>query len=363
MAIRINRPSFRPLPPPVRRAEVVAPRVAVDQFSPSARARLGDRLGVLPPGIPVEGGVKGSFRVTPLGALAPVSPPPLQPTITNQKLYDYLQANPQIKTVQDLVNASYRQPGGGWGTFENTCKDLGLDPAQVAKYRSANLMDWAAVAPPAPGMPSTPAEANAFFINQYRTEFNPYYPSETGVSNNCGPTSLAMCLQVEGKMPPGLNPEQRIDYARALMYPKLDASAYTTVNDANGNPVRLLDRDSALTAMGDATSGIVGGAAQAGISTAKQTGWGNLDDALAAGRPVVVEGNICDAWRTAVASHPPGSYAGGGDGHFIAVLGKTADGKYLVADPMYSGGTVALTKDELATFFAKQGGAPSFASI
>lgn len=293
------------------------------------------------------------------GPFSAVSPPPKK--IINQKLYDFLEANPGIKTVQDLVNASYKEKGGGWSTFEKNCTALGLDPKALNPLRSANLADWAVVAPPAPGMPHTPAEANAFFLNQYKTDFNQY--AADGVSNNCGPTSLAMCLQVEGKMPPGLNPEQRIDYARALMYPDLDARAYTTVKDANGVEQRLLDRDKALTALGDGTSGIIGGASEVGITTKKETGWGALDDALDGGKPVVVEGNICEAWRTAVASHPPGSYAGGGDGHFIAILGKTADGKYLVADPMYSGGTVEMTKDELAKFFAKQNNEPSFAQI
>ena len=42
------------------------------------------------------------------------------------------------------------------------------------------------------------------------------------------------------------------------------------------------------------------------------------------------------------------------------MLGKTAEGKYLVADPMFSGGTVELSRDQLAVFFARQNGEPSF---
>jgi hypothetical protein len=94
-----------------------------------------------------------------------------------------------------------------------------------------------------------------------------------------------------------------------------------------------------------------------------QKGWANFDAALAGGNPLVVEGNIGTAWRTVFANHQgeaPGTYAGGGNGHFIAVLGKTADNKYLVADPMYAGGTVAMTRDELAVFFARQNNEPSF---
>ena len=212
----------------------------------------------------------GGLKITSLGGLTRMEPDggvtepkptaPQAEKILNQSLYDFLQANPKIKTVQDLVNASYKEQGGGWGTFEKHCAELGLNPLEINKYRTANLSDWAAVSPPAEGMPHTVEEANAFFLNQYKTEFNAY--AADGVSSNCGPTSLAMCLQIEGKMPPGLNPEQRIDYARGLMYPDLPASSYLTVKDANGVERRLLDRDKALTALGDGTSGIIGGASE-----------------------------------------------------------------------------------------------------
>ena len=58
--------------------------------------------------------------------------------------------------------------------------------------------------------------------------------------------------------------------------------------------------------------------------------------------------------------HPPGTYAGGGTSHFISILGRAADGKYVVGDPMFSGGTVALTAAELRTFL---GSVPTFAAV
>ena len=305
-------------------------------------------------GIPVTGQIDAAT----VRALGPKVPPPvLTPppppssttsgeTVKNAKLNEYLLAHPEIKTVQNLVNATYPK-----GTYESTCRELGLDPNELLKYRTANLKDWAVTpAPPDGSMPRTTAEANQVFLNQYTTAFNPYYGKD-GVSNNCGPTSLAMCLKLQDKMPPGLNTEQQIDYARGLMYPNI---AGTTVKDANGNDVRLLDQDRMLTnitAVGSATG------------STHQTGWASFDAALDSGKPLVVEGNISGSWRTVFSTHQgdaPGTYAGGGDGHFIAVLGKTADGKYLVADPMYAGGTVAMTRAELAVFFAKQGGDPSF---
>jgi len=283
-------------------------------------------------------------------------------TTKNPKLQDYLIANPDVKTVQDLVNKTYNQ-----GTFYSTCKDLDLDANEILKYRSAALRDWAVnPAPPSGSAPRTTDEANKVFLNQYHTQYNEYFRDDGSVSNNCGPTSLAMTLKVAGKMPQGLNSEQQIDYARALMYPNREESAYQHVTDANGNDVRLLDNDKGLTAIDseDNKTGIVAGAAQAGITTTHETGWDKFDTALNDGKTAVVEGNISDAWRNEFSkSGVAGSYASGGDGHFIAVLGKTAGGDYIVADPMFSGGTVEMSRDELAVFFAKQNSDPSFAAI
>lgn len=286
-------------------------------------------------------------------------------TTKNDKLQDYLIANPDIRTVQDLVNKTYDA-----GTLYTTCDELKIDANEILKYRTASLRDWAVnPAPPHTSAPRTSDEANKVFLNQYHTTYNEDYPDDDTVTNNCGPSSLAMTLKVAGKMPPGLNSEEQIDYARALMYPNLPADAYKHVTDANGNDVRLFDNDKGLTGIDGEDSkgrpiGIVAGAASAGINTTHETGWAAFDAALDAGKTTVVEGNISGAWRQEFTdSGVAGSYAGGGNGHFISVLGKTANGDYIVADPMFSGGTVEMSRGELAVFFAKQGGDPSFAAI
>lgn len=292
---------------------------------------------------------------TATGATAPAKP--AGPTVVNQKLYDYLNANPKIRTVQDLVNATWKK-----GTFDSTCKDLGLDPKYLLKYRSASLMSMAVRPPPSNGKaPTTVEEANRSFITQYQNDtYNRESPNAW--SNNCGPTSLAMVMKVNGKMPEGLAAEQQIDHARALMYPKLAKTDGKDVTLPNGQTVRVLDIDKMLSGIDGATTGLKG----AGFEDAtKQKGWAAFDEALDAGKSLMVEGNISSTYKTAFkdeATATGGSYQGGGNGHFIAVLGKTADGKYLVADPMFSGGTVAMTRDELGAFFAKQGNEPSFAA-
>ncbi len=277
------------------------------------------------------------------------------PTVINQKLFEYLKANPEIRTVQQLINQTYPK-----GKYDSTCKELGLDPIALAKYRSASLMDFAVRPPPGDGTaPRTVADANRSFITQYQNDtYN--RESTNSWSNNCGPTSLAMVLKVNGKLPAGLTNEQQIDYARGLMYPELTKSSGKDVKLPNGTTVRVLDADKMLTNITAATTGAQG----AGLTGAThQTGWADFDAALNGGKSVVVEGNISGKWHTVFGGHQadaPGTYQGGGNGHFIAVLGKTSDGKYLVADPMYTGGTVAMSRDELAVFFASQGGSPSF---
>lgn len=290
------------------------------------------------------------------GAAAPTAPA-AGPTVTNQKLYDYLTANPKIRTSQDLVNATWKK-----GTFDKTCKELGLDSATVLKYRSASLMGFAVKPPVSDGKaPTTVEQANRSFITQYQNDtYNRESPNSW--SNNCGPTSLAMVLKVNGKMPQGLTNEQQIDYARGLMYPKLAKTDGKDVTLPSGETVRVLDIDKMLTNVTSATAGMKAGGLEGASS---QKGWAAFDEALDAGKSLVVEGNISTKYKAAFkdeATATGGNYQGGGDGHFMAVLGKTAEGKYLVADPMFSGGAVEMTRDELANFFAKQGGDPSFVS-
>ena len=40
------------------------------------------------------------------GCVRPPAKAPAQPTIINQKLFDYLKANPEIRTVQQLITKS-----------------------------------------------------------------------------------------------------------------------------------------------------------------------------------------------------------------------------------------------------------------
>lgn len=293
-------------------------------------------------------------QTAPVATPAPTTGAP-EGTVINQKLYDYLQANPGVRTVQQLINQTYPK-----GQYNAVCAELGLNPTELAKYRSASLMDFAVLPPRGDGTaPRTVDEANRHFITQYQNDtYNRESPNSW--SNNCGPTSLAMVMRVNGKMPQGLNPEQQIDHARALMYPDLAKSSGSDVTLPDGSTVRVLNADKMLTGMGAMTTGAQGGGFEGAVH---EKGWAAFDAALNAGESLVVEGNISSAWRANFADEAKatgGSYQSGGNGHFLAVLGKTGDEKYLVADPMFSGGTVEMTRDELAVFFKQQNGEPSF---
>jgi peptidoglycan hydrolase-like protein with peptidoglycan-binding domain len=209
--------------------------------------------------------------------------------------------------------------------------------------------------PPPPGLlPSSTTDANRVFLTQLPSAYNPTSATST---TNCGPASVAMALDAAGRMPPGLTPEERIDYARARMTPEVEPTSWV---DVGGQRIPLLDQDLALAGRGQVRAAL-------GEGSAGAAGWDALDAALDAGHPVVAHGHYAQsAWGATLeaagaAQGYTGARAGGGDvGHFNAILGRTTDGRYVVADPMYTGGTVALTREQLAEFFTPTSGVPSF---
>ncbi len=278
------------------------------------------------------------------GAGTPAVPPGEK--LINPALANYLAAHPELKTVQDLVNATYPH-----GQFESTCASLGLNPTDLLRYRTAYLVDYAYQRQPPPGtLPTTVEEANAYHLVEfnttpYGTDYNRYYPLGHDFSNDCGPASLAMALLAQGKMPAGLNSEQEIEYARALITSPSDPfKAATSTVTVDGTKYPLRESNSTV-----GYGQVVDGAIAAGLPAEHTYGWGALNDALAAGHPVVLAGTISPAWKDLFPAD--GHYGSAGRvGHFVAILGKTADGQYIVNDPMYTGGAVAMTADQITTF-------------
>lgn len=246
--------------------------------------------------------------------------------------------------VQAFENGFLVDLGAGClQAFDNSGK-----PTKTFRARD----DVAAPLPGPRGLPTTIAEADGLHITQFRSRYNEKGPLS---STNCGPASLAMALAAKGKLPAGLSPEQRVDYARALMRPNDPGIKHITVD---GKKIPLLDRDHQLTG----GTMLLDGVRAAGLKAERGNGWAALDAALQAGKPVVASGYTSDAWR---AQFPKdiGRYGSGYIGHLNAILGKTADGKYIVDDPMFTGGPVAMTRAELTKYFQPTGGVPAFNAL
>ena len=184
------------------------------------------------------------------------------------------------------------------------------------------------------GLPSSATAAAAFFKLQYRHDtWNPNGPSG---SSNCGPASLAMLMAALGRAPQGISVETSIDHARYLMNP---------IGTAYREGVQILDQDNLYTSFTQIETGI----RHAGGRAVTINSWDSLNQNLTSGNPAIVLGHYGNDWR---AQFPSLTLTGNGNAdHFIAILGRTADGRYIVGDPMYRGGPVEMTKDQLAVFF------------
>jgi hypothetical protein len=136
------------------------------------------------------------------------------------------------------------------------------------------------------------------------------------------------------------------------MAPGRDPKEYSWAKTSDGREVPMLDRDHDLTRGQMIPTGITA----AGGTPQKGEGWEALDAELAAGRPVMASGYTNKEWRDQF----PERMGRGDIGHLNAIMGKTADGKYIVADPLHTGGPVEMTKDQLSKFFSKTNGEPSF---
>ena len=230
--------------------------------------------------------------------------------------------------------------------------------APASEQNAFRVTSQGAVAQPQPvaapqAAPNGPAMSpqDAFILQFTHEKWNPTGPNS---STNCGPASLAMSMAYTGHMPPGLSKEQQVDHARALMHPELAGTgAFTMVKDANGQNVPTLSRDQEKTSGNMESNGI----SAAGGTPSFGRGWEELDRALEKG-PVLGNGYLGPAWREQF----PERVGRGDVGHVNAILGKTQEGKYIVADPMHTGGPVEMTREQLSKFFPDSNGVPTFAA-
>jgi hypothetical protein len=144
-----------------------------------------------------------------------------------------------------------------------------------------------------------------------------------------------MIRKMFGMEQANISVETSIDHARYLMF---------GYSNGTSQGVTVLNQDQVWTSFDHVKNGI----RNSGGTAEELTGWDNLDRSLAAGKPVINYGTLTNAWR----GQFPSRVGSGSGGHWNAILGKTSDGKYIVADPMHEGGTVAMTKTQLSVFNA-----------
>lgn len=179
------------------------------------------------------------------------------------------------------------------------------------------------------GPARTTEDAKKFHLTQWGP--TPYNAGGTQMGfADCGPTSGVIALTALGlmKQPTPEQAPRAIDRMRDLC------------DGRDGNHSHLMD-------WGTLRNGL----ARAGAQSAPiRGGMAGVDAALARGNPIIAGGqNPWGAWGRS--ERIKGNYlAMGNGGHFVAIVGKQADGKYIVADPLLVNTPIAVTADQLKLF-------------
>lgn len=151
---------------------------------------------------------------------------------------------------------------------------------------------------------------------------------------DCGPTSGVIALTALGmiKQPSPKDAPKAIDYMRDLC------------DGRDGQQSHLMD-------WGPLRRGLKAAGANSDLV------WGTqgIDQALARGNVCILGGqNPWGAWGAK--ERAKGNYlANGNGGHFVAVIGKRDDGKYILADPLLKNGPIAVTGQQLLSFAVGNG--------
>lgn len=262
-------------------------------------------------------------------------------------------------TITALENPRARPAGFAAGVAVTYRDQLGLPTGPAYKDASGALRQdfdhgsvWVAAdhtlnatvgttplfAPRKLGTATSLEEANANFLTQWGpTAYNdPVGSNDIPYGyEDCGPTSSVMVLSQLGMMP----------------HP--DAAGASAAIDAQRD--RILGYDSTKSlglSLLPANKGTVGyGLVQAG---AVVTGLTNTVDAvngaLDRGHPVILGTNTTwAAWGQA--QKAAGQYLNNGNpgGHFVVVMGRSANGNYLIGDPLSKGGPIEVTQAQLET--------------
>jgi hypothetical protein len=186
---------------------------------------------------------------------------------------------------------------------------------------------------PSSGPIRTVDQANRFFMSQWGP--TPYtsggFPYKF---NDCGPTSAAMVAEAIG-----------------LWQPAGPNGSLATIDRMRDTILGYDSQESQLMNMSHLATGLQ----RAGAQT--QPLYGDpvqaVEDALGRGHPAILGGSgVWNAWGAQ--QDAAGHYLNHRDpgGHFVTVMGKTDDGRYIVNDPLARDGAITVNADQIRQFYA-----------
>ncbi|HVE84447.1 MAG TPA: LysM peptidoglycan-binding domain-containing protein [Myxococcales bacterium] len=192
--------------------------------------------------------------------------------------------------------------------------------------------------PPPQPLPNGPIrsvdQANQFFLSQWGP--TPYNSGGWPYGfNDCGPTSAAMVAEAVGLWPPS-GP----------------GGASATIDRMRDT---ILGYDSTYSQLMNTTQ-LASGLRSAGAATQmlyNADPVASVEEALGRGHPAILGGSgVWNAWGAQ--QRAAGNYLNSRDpgGHFVTVMGKSDDGRYIVGDPLVRNGAITVTADQLRTYMS-----------
>lgn len=194
---------------------------------------------------------------------------------------------------------------------------------------------------------TTVAQASAHWVSQWGPTASNDPPGEGKADipylfSDCGPTSAVTLASALGLLPhpSAQGASKAID---AMRDRALGFDSHTSQPTHGGQMA------TALTAVGARCEHLSGNLA-------------SVDKALAEGKMLMIAGNPWNAWGREMSKGPQGnqnqlSYLNSKDpgGHWVALLGKTPEGRYLVSDPLSKVGAIAVSGEQLQQYFRDGG--------
>jgi peptidoglycan hydrolase-like protein with peptidoglycan-binding domain len=183
------------------------------------------------------------------------------------------------------------------------------------------------------GVATSVEQANQSFLSQWGgTAWNSAHGAPAGYED-CGPTSCAMVLSSLG-----------------LIQQPSPGQAEATIGKLRDQAVGHATSRSEDTNDTELTRALKANGAQTQVVKATVD---NVDQALAAGHPLIIgSSSTWAAWGQGQCAK--GDYLNHRNpgGHFVTALGKTADGNYLVGDPLSRTGVIEVSKAQLQTLLS-----------